>query len=106
MTNPTEWTAERVSAHNAAADPKNTEHTITVAKLRSMLADLPSDAVVVLAKDPEGNGFSPLADLGAAWYVPECTWAGEVYDIGADADGEVFEPRPGDLYAIVFEPVN
>jgi len=36
------------------------------------------DREVVMSKDSEGNGFSPLADVGEQFYVPETTWSGEV----------------------------
>jgi len=36
---------------------------------------------VVLAKDAEGNGFGPLADVEEGNYVPQTTWSGDVYGI-------------------------
>lgn len=35
---------------------------------------------VVMSKDGEGNGFSPLSDVAHALYVPDSTWSGEVYN--------------------------
>lgn len=36
---------------------------MNVAELRAALADVPSDHVVVLSRDPEGNGYSLLDDV-------------------------------------------
>lgn len=43
---------------------------------------------VVVQRDSEGNGYSPLADVWEGIYVPECAWSGEAYteDDGADQD--------------------
>lgn len=53
---------------------------LRVAQLRAALAEAADDLLVVLAKDGEGKSFSPLAHGGFAVYVPESTWAGEVYE--------------------------
>ena len=53
-----------VRDQNARVDPLFTLGTITVAELRHLLADMPGDAVVVIAKDgAEGDECSPLADV-------------------------------------------
>lgn len=103
--------------HNVLNRPEKTGHMVTVAQLRAALASLPDEAYVVLQKDSEGNGYSPLAVDGEdrtpaaypVWYVPDSTWAGEVYNLEPDpdeADEDRFEPRPGDLFAVVLTPVN
>lgn len=51
----------------------------TVGELLDYLAQQPRDRKIVLAKDAEGNGYSPLADAEEAIYVPESTWSGEIY---------------------------
>lgn len=43
---------------------------ITVAKLRAMLAEMPDNAVVVLASDAEGNEFSPMHGASRAETIP------------------------------------
>lgn len=53
--------------------------TMTVADLQAALALLPSDMPVVLAKDGEGNGFSPLVEAEPALYAADTTWSGERY---------------------------
>lgn len=50
---------------------------MNVKELREALASFPDDMEVVMSKDGEGNGFSPLADMGSGKYEPDCTWAGE-----------------------------
>jgi len=54
---------------------------VKVKELIKLLNDLPPEALVVLSKDAEGNGYSPLATdgLGLYQYVANCTWAGEIY---------------------------
>lgn len=91
---------------NTPTNPHTSEHHVTVAQLRDMLTDLPDEAVIVLAKDGEGNDFSPLSGpLGVHWYRPESTWAGEVHPIGEDA-GEVYEPDGNELIAVALYPAN
>ena len=91
---------------NQDANPHFTKHTVTVGQLRRALEAYPDDAIVILSKDAEGNGFSPLAGDGEVWYTPESTWSGEVHTMGPDGDGDTYEPRPGDLYAVCLDPVN
>jgi hypothetical protein len=54
---------------------------MTLAELREALAalDLPDDTLVVLAKDAEGNGHSPLVEAKHAMYLADTTWSGERY---------------------------
>lgn len=92
---------------NTPANPSHSDHYVTVAALRAALNGLPDNAVVILAEDAEGNGFSPLSlPIGYAWYRPESTWAGELASIGPDADGDVYEPDGSELVAVVLDPVN
>jgi hypothetical protein len=52
---------------------------VTAGQLRAWLTDIPDDAEIVMAKDVEGNGFSPLADVEPnARYVPDTPWSGWV----------------------------
>ncbi len=53
---------------------------MTVEELRQVLADLPGDVIVVMSRDSEGNGFSPLADLNTDdRYTAETEWSGECH---------------------------
>lgn len=60
---------------------------LTVGELKTLLSGFPDDYHVVLAKDEEGNGFSPLADGDAAFYEAENTWSGDAYFVVGDAFG-------------------
>lgn len=76
---------------------------MTVAQLREALADLPDDMPVVMSKDAEGNGFSPLDGTGRSHYYPESTWSGDC--IGIDDHEGLEEYGPGQL-VIVLWPTN
>jgi hypothetical protein len=52
---------------------------MTVGELRTLLLEASDDDVVVLSKDAEGNGHSPLASGWLGKYVPASTWSGDVY---------------------------
>ena len=54
---------------------------MTLAELRAQLdaLNLPDDTLVVLAKDAEGNGHSPLVEADYAMYLADTTWSGERY---------------------------
>lgn len=68
-----------------------------VKELREALANAPDDFDVILSRDAEGNGFSPLADAEPCKYIAETTWSGQV-------------PHPDDQQgpndAILLMPVN
>lgn len=51
----------------------------TVGDLLDYLATQPRDRKVVLSKDAEGNGYSPISDVDEAMYAAENTWSGDVY---------------------------
>lgn len=90
-----------VRDQNARVDPIFTLGAITVGGLREILTDLPDDAVVVVAGD--AGGCSPLADVEEGWYFPA---TGDSAPLGRDADGNVHEPGPGDLYAALLRPTH
>jgi hypothetical protein len=60
---------------------------MNVRELKEVIANLPDDMEVVLQKDSEGNGYSPLegADSNAV-YIPDSTWSGDVYDMNWTAN--------------------
>jgi hypothetical protein len=60
---------------------------MTVAELVAELAKLPQEALVVMAKDAEGNDYSPYSDNNLGWYAAETTYSGEFHT----------EPDPEDL---------
>lgn len=58
---------------------------------------------VVLQKDAEGNGYSPLNGGDVAYYVPTSTWSGDVYD--EEDDGEEELPEGGKRVMVLW-PTN
>ena len=84
-----------------------------VKELIELLKTLPEEAEVIMAKDPEGNGYSPLSSVyGKGIYVPESTWSGDVYssewtaeDAGMD-DEEWEQLKLKHLACVLLEPIN
>ena len=63
------------------------------------------DRVVILQKDGEGNGYSPLDSADHAWYEPESTWHGECPHPDDIRDGDVVLSDKA-VKAVVLYPVN
>lgn len=58
-----------------------------VKELLAELADVDPEAEVILQKDSEGNGYSPLACVDTdAVYIAETTYSGDVYSLGWSAE--------------------
>lgn len=77
---------------------------MTVGELLDYLSTHPRDQLVVLAKDAEGNGYSPLAAAEDAYYIADSTWSGEVL---SDQDVEAGEEvDPAAVRVVVLGPVN
>jgi hypothetical protein len=92
--------------------------------LTGLLADLQQmivtgidpDSVVILSKDAEGNGFSPIAaedahgtpvvDFSVGHYRPESTWSGELLVAGGADDDDPPTVGPNDVKAVVLWPTN
>jgi hypothetical protein len=94
---------------------------MTLRELIAELSKLPESMMnhqVILQKDAEGNGYSPLSEVDPnCIYVKENTWSGEVYPNMAEADEETIEYQIGSVEewnsikingspCIVFSPVN
>lgn len=85
----------------------------TVKDLKEDIADLPDDMEIIMQKDAEGNGYSPMAGADPnCIYVPNTTWYGEVYsldwgyeDVLMDAD-EWDELKEKKDKALVLCPIN
>lgn len=76
---------------------------MTVKDLKKLLNDFPDKYLVVLAKDGEGNDFSPLAEgYSDAEYIPDSTWSGTIVCPG-DEDADEQKPAPN---CLVLWPVN
>lgn len=74
---------------------------ITVKQLVENLEKCDPDAVVILQKDAEGNGYSPLADTTIGMYMPDSTWSGEVY-----FNVKPVEETEEEINAVILGPVN
>lgn len=60
---------------------------MNVKELKEIILNLPDEMEVIMQKDAEGNGYSPLrgADPDCV-YIPETTWYGEAYPTEWTAD--------------------
>lgn len=79
---------------------------MTVKQLIAKLSEMDQSAIVVLRKDGEGNGHSPLEDLVHAIYRADSTWSGDVYPEGANEDDYGYTKQKGDKRCVVLVPVN
>ena len=57
-----------------------------VSELKEVLANLPDDLELIVQKDSEGNGYSPLEGAEVAIYVPDSKYSGDVYDLEWSAE--------------------
>jgi hypothetical protein len=76
---------------------------MTVKELKKALEHLPDDQQVIIAKDTEGNAYSPLSGHFHGFYVPDNTWSGEVYD---DEDADEYGIDKDLPLALVLQPTN
>lgn len=85
---------------------------MTVKDLKEAIIDLPDDMEVILQKDAEGNGYSPLYGVSSnAVYIPETTWHGEFWWANWSADDacmsdEEWKEVKLKSRALVLRPVN
>ena len=83
-----------------------------IKELKAAIADLPDDMQVIIQKDGEGNGFSPLEGVDAdAVYVPNSPWSGEVFDTNWTADDACMDEGEWDRLmakprCLILYPVN
>lgn len=81
---------------------------MTLNELRKQLdtLNLPGDTPVILAKDAEGNGFSPAEEVEVSMYAAESTWSGEHYmteeDRQATGEPDEYSEAPEDAVRAVF----
>jgi hypothetical protein len=86
---------------------------MTLAELRAQLdaLNLPDDTLVILAKDAEGNGFSPAVEAEHAMYLADTTWSGEHYITEqqrlAEENPDDWSEAPDDaVHAVFLWPTN
>lgn len=85
---------------------------MNVKELKEILNELPDDMEVILQKDSEGNGYSPLSGGDAeAIYVPESTWSGDVYSSkwtadDADMNNDEWKEILSNPKALILYPIN
>jgi len=78
---------------------------MTVGQLRSALEGLDDAMPMILEKDAEGNGYSPLSSANTGCrYEPESTWSGEVYSPPEPDEVDAYWPEETDV--LVLGPVN
>jgi len=54
------------------------ERRMRVKELKELLKSVDDDRIVVMSRDGEGNGFSPLGDLDdESTYLADSTWSGD-----------------------------
>ena len=84
-------------------------------KVKDLIRELQSmdpEAEVIVQKDAEGNGYSPLAGTDHdAVYIAETTWYGDVYSTewsaeDADMDEEDWQEILKHPRCVVLYPVN
>ena len=88
----------------------------TVGELLDYLAAQPRDRKIILRKDAEGNGHSPLYEAWEAMYAADSTWSGDTHPLAAQVTEWMAEPGsawseedmpPDDAeHVIVLGPVN
>ena len=88
---------------------------MTVREVIEELSKCDPDYVVIMSKDAEGNGYSPLSDVVGDnnVYVPECDWSGELrlHHLTDELRRQSFSEEdvydgPDGLRAVVLWPTN
>ena len=73
-------------------------------KVKELILELQTvdpELLVILQKDAEGNGYSPLRGVDLVHYEAENTYSGQAYGLDdPDAPAEICE------HAIVLHPIN
>jgi hypothetical protein len=80
-----------------------------VKELIKQLQELDSECEVIMAKDSEGNSYTPLSGFWTGAYVPDSTYSGEVYYASFEGDPDPLDVRipgkdEGAVYAIILTP--
>lgn len=80
-------------------------------ELINFLRGFDPETEIILQRDSEGNGYSPLAGADDGFYIPDSTWSGDFYDPSWTADDcgmddDEFEEMQNRPRAVVLYPVN
>lgn len=84
---------------------------LTVEALIDILRNFDPERVVIIAKDTEGNDFSPLSEVTTAAYLPQSShWGvagleeltGELEDLGFSGH----DVAVGGIPCIILDPIN
>jgi len=84
-------------------------------KVKDLIKELQQmnpESELIMQKDSEGNGYSPLSGAdGNAVYIADSTWSGEVYDTkwsaeDADMEEEEWEEIKSKPGCVVLYPIN
>lgn len=83
---------------------------MTVSELIQELQEMDQDAIVVMASDAEGNGYSPLSGAYEENYLAESTYSGEVYSDEEleemKAEDDMCEVPEGLQKCVTLSPIN
>lgn len=80
------------------------QYALTVGELRFKLEAVPDDTPVILEKDAEGNGYSPLSSASLRYgYEPDSGYSGEVHELDPDDEDD---RREGLTPCLLLGPVN
>lgn len=83
-----------------------------VRELKRILENLPDTMEIILQKDAEGNGYSPLRGADPfCIYVPENTYSGSVFSVETSAEHNGLEENEWEKLkkkpkALVLFPIN
>jgi hypothetical protein len=70
---------------------------MNIKELKEAIENLPDEMEVILQKDSEGNGYSPLAGADPnAVYITETTWSGDVYSMDWSAEDACMDEEEWD----------
>lgn len=85
-------------------------YATTVGELREELKNLPAGMIVILQKDAEGNGYSPLSGTYLGYkYTPDDACSGDVWNLDDCLDDECHHGECGwatGVDCLVLGPVN
>jgi hypothetical protein len=73
---------------------------MNASELIRMLQQVDPTRPVILAKDAEGNDYSPLADVTFGRYQPQSSYSGELVSAWTDADDDQSH------FVVILGPVN